>query len=336
MTNWLIQLQDHLGHTTFVAISILASMLLCIRLIPLTTDWMVNASAGLAGKYLGRKQRTLVINASTNNPEMFNMFVSFGLGRLGGLANPLGSNFANLYLMFFVAKAWVVFKWACQARWDRIRAFGALLKREKKLWSWHLGVAFILFVFGSLAYYFMTGIQPFEPALVEPVARTWPYILLGTLSCLLGLLLFRILEKRLKEERGDLYEHIDESAHHPSWTYFFLGTGGLILCCYILNAFFLAWTELYGDFMRNIFGSAIFAGLHYFLGALVTSLPELKVATDNFEHAVTAATDPTKASADLNTALSSASYSNMTNLAISALGGLLVTLLLALGVRFAL
>ena len=78
-----------------------------------------------------------------------------------------------------------------------------------------------------------------------------------------------------------------------------------------------------GTQLQGFLGAAVFAGLHYFVGALVTSLPELKVAVDNYEKL---------SSPDLNTALSSASVSNMTNLAIAILGLMVVGILTACGV----
>ena len=80
------------GQHWFLIQSIILSLIVCRWGIPITTDMMVNASAGLAGKHLGEKNRTLVINASTNNPELANMLVSIGMGRAGGIGNPLGSN----------------------------------------------------------------------------------------------------------------------------------------------------------------------------------------------------------------------------------------------------
>ena len=72
---------------------------------------MVNSSAGLAAKYFGNKSRTLVINASTNNPELVNMVTAFWMRKAGGVANPLGSNLANIYLMYLVAPLYVMLRW---------------------------------------------------------------------------------------------------------------------------------------------------------------------------------------------------------------------------------
>ena len=88
------------GEYWFMVESLALGYVLCFHLIPWTTDTMVNASAGLAAKHFGNKSRTLVINASTNNPELANMVAAFFMRKAGGVANPLGSNLANIYLMY--------------------------------------------------------------------------------------------------------------------------------------------------------------------------------------------------------------------------------------------
>ncbi|WP_287287100.1 hypothetical protein [Okeania sp. SIO2B9] len=93
MDTWIIQLHRSTNEITFLAISALAAIIFCFWFIPIATDTMVNSAAGLAEKYLGKNQRTIVINSSTNNPELFLMLLSLSLGRLGGIATPLGSNF---------------------------------------------------------------------------------------------------------------------------------------------------------------------------------------------------------------------------------------------------
>jgi hypothetical protein len=62
----------------------------------------------------------------------------------------------------------------------------------------------------------------------------------------------------------------------------------------------------------------VFAGLHYVLGAFITSLPELRVATANYRRLTVA---------DMNTALASASYSNFVNIVL-CIGGLAAFLVL--------
>ena len=74
--------------------------------------------------------------------------------------------------------------------------------------------------------------------------------------------------------------------------------------------------------LSAVFGATIFAGLHYFAGALVTSLPEMNVAIKNYGRIT---------GADLNTGMASASASNMTNLSLSAIGCLIAIALLDMG-----
>ena len=145
--------------------------------------------------------------------------------------------------------------------------------------------------------------------------------------CLTALIVFFIFEKRLKKKRGELFEDIDETDHVECWWTFFAGTGGLVIACYLMNSMFLAWGDLYQDQLSAVFGPAVFTALHYFLGSLVTSLPETSVAIRNYRRC----TAP-----DLNTALGSASYSNMSNLAIAAIGAVLGGLLLILGFNLSL
>ncbi|NJK64996.1 MAG: hypothetical protein HC921_21850 [Synechococcaceae cyanobacterium SM2_3_1] len=87
----------------------------------------------------------------------------------------------------------------------------------------------------------------------------------------------------------------------------------------MINSLFIAWTVIYGEALSTLVGPAIFAGLHYVVGAFVTSLPEVVVAVENYEKLT---------SPDLNTAFSSATQSNMTNLVIALIGSLLGALFL--------
>ena len=85
-----------------------------------------------------------------------------------------------------------------------------------------------------------------------------------------------------------------------------------------INWIVLGWvSELYSDSLSQLFGVRIFAYLHYFVGSLVTSLPELTVAT----RALRRDTTPSA-----NLALAGTSVSNATNLAIAMLGILLALL----------
>lgn len=313
------------GSRWFLVESILLALCICRWGIPVTTDMMVNASAGLAGKHFGDKSRTLVINASTNNPELANMLVSIGMTRAGGIANPLGSNFANMYLMFLVAPLWLVLRWTFTGQFSKAATLLRLLASERRLVLSHVAMALLMFAFASLAFWFMTGYHQFAMQTEGVALRPWNMLLLGAAFCVIGVVLFRLWDKSLQRKRPELFDDIEDGDHLECWKTLALGTGGLILVSFLLNGLFLAWSEIYAAALKGLFGSAVFAGLHYFAGALVTSLPELKVATDNYE----------KLSApDLNTALSSASVSNMTNLVIAIVGVALVGLLSAFGVAF--
>lgn len=314
---------DFGGSHWFLIESLILAALICKWGIPITTDWMVNASAGLAGKHLGDKSRTLVINASTNNPELANMLVSLGMGRAGGIANPLGSNFANIYLMFLIAPIWVSLKWMFGGQVSKVRALFQLLHKEKRLVFSHLLMATMLFGFSSVAYWFITGYSQFSPVTEGVELRPAHMLLVGAGVCFVGILIFRVWDLAVKKKRPELFDDIHDDDHSDSWKQFALGTLGLIFVSLLLNALFLAWSDLYGSELRGFLGAAVFAGLHYFVGALVTSLPELKVAVDNYEKL---------SSPDLNTALSSASVSNMTNLAIAILGLIIIGILTAVGV----
>jgi hypothetical protein len=318
-------LAEYGGAHWFLVESLIIALVICKWGIPITTDMMVNASAGLAGKHFGDKNRTLVINASTNNPEMANMFVSMGMARAGGIANPLGSNFANMYLMFIFAPLWVLTKWIFTGQSAKAKVLIKLLFSEKKLVISHLVMAILMFLFASLAYWLMTGYHQFDKQPEGVELKSGHMLLLAAALCVVGVVIFRVWDKKLQKKRPELFEDIEDGDHMECWKSLLLGTGGLILVSFVLNGLFLAWSDVYAVALTGIFGSAVFAGLHYFAGALVTSLPELKVATDNYE----------KLSApDLNTALSSASVSNMTNLAIAAIGVALIGLLSVLGVSF--
>ena len=319
----LVQLHGFVGNGWFLTISFVITAILCLVLIPRTTDWMVNASAGLAGLHFGRHSRTMVINCSTNNPELFAMILALFIGRIGGIANPLGSNFSNIYLMFFVSLFMVTVWWMLTGRFSKTKALCGLIWKEKRLWAWHFIAASFMFLAASTGYWFMTGADQFrifgEPRGTVPGAG-WLFATGGV--CLFALLVFLFFEKRLKRDRPELFEDIDESDHVESWSLFFIGTGGLIVACYLMNSLFLAWGDLYQSQLTVIFGPAVFTALHYFLGSLITSLPETSVAIRNYRRINTA---------DLNTALGSASYSNMSNLAIAAIGAFIAATLLVLG-----
>lgn len=322
-----IELHQLTGTTPFVLITIAIGLLLSLWIIPWTTDLMVNASAGLAGRYLGRKHRTLIINCSTNNPEAGSMLVAMAMGRLGGIANPLGSNLANIYLIFIVAPLWVIARFLVTGRRQQAGAMLKLFASQKKLVAWHLGLACLMWALAFTGYQLMLRLKP-EPEAGGGGTIEVMWILPAVFGLgLAGVLGFVVLDRWLQRRKPGLYEDIDDDEHTESWLRFAAGTVGLVLACYVLNSLFLACSELFADRLSRWVGAAVFAGLHYFLGALVTSLPELTVATKNYARL----TPP-----DLNTAMASASVSNMTNLAIATLGAGIAAIMLIFGAQFVL
>jgi len=325
MDTWIIQLHNSTNETTFVTITALIAVIFCFWFIPTATDIMVNSAAGLAGKYLGKDKRTIVINSSTNNPELFLMLLSLSLSRLGGIATPLGSNFANIYLMFIVAPIIVISKWIFIGKISYVKNFLEIFNKEKMLFLWHLSMSLSMFAFASTAYWCITGKSEFAPLPEGISTRTLPWVVVGGLICLAGVLVFFFYEKEFKKKRPELFDDINADDYTASWWQFIIGTALLILLSYILNTLFIAWTDIYDDLLSKLFGDAVFAGLHYFLGSLISSLPETIVAVKNYERLT---------SPDLNTAMASASQSNMTNLAIGFFGSILASLLLAIGMNY--
>ena len=70
--------------------------------LPWSSDGMADEVSGLVGRHLGRRFRPLAVNAATNFPELLLMLYALALGKWGGIANPLGSNFANIYLVVLI------------------------------------------------------------------------------------------------------------------------------------------------------------------------------------------------------------------------------------------
>ena len=136
---------------------------------------------------------------------------------------------------------------------------------------------------------------------------------------LCGVIIFLIFESKLKKRRPELFEDIDETSFEASWSRFFLGVIMLCLSCYILNDLFAVWTEL---FQNHFVEFSLFPTIHYFIGSLISSLPEMSVAVGNYERL---------SSPDLNTALGAASQSCMTNLLIAGLGSVIALVLSMVG-----
>ena len=315
------------GDHWFLVESVVLGYVLCFYLIPWTTDLMVNASAGLAAKYFGNKSRTLVINASTNNPELANMVAALFMRKAGGVANPLGSNLANIYLMYLVAPLFVMLRWKFKGDTERLQRFKELIRSERKLIYQHLGMAFLMFAFSIAGFWVLTASHPFGGLTEGVQIQPGSFLIAAAVVCVIGIVAFQYWNKRLQERDPELFEAIDDEEHTESWGQFFGGTAGLVLSSFAVNWLFLAWTEIYQAHLTVVLGAAIFTGLHYFVGALITSLPEMNVAVEGYSKATRA---------DLNTALSAASVSNMTNLAIAVLGILLIIALRAMGVELGL
>lgn len=192
---------------------------------------------------------------------------------------------------------------------------------------WHVAVAGMMFLVACVGYRMLTGSYPIggNRAHAEaPVAALEPgRLLTAALLSLLGIAFFIWTDRRMQRQRPELFEDIDDQEHTASWMRFLMGTAGLLIACYVLNCMFSVASNLYGTELTRLVGPFVFTALHYFLGAFVTSLPEMRVAVINYRKAT---------SPDLNTTLASASTSNMSNLAIAGVGCLLAALLLSSGI----
>lgn len=324
MTDLILLIHEHWGAAVFIIFSVISMLGLCFVVIPKSTDMMVDNAAGLTGKYLGNRYRTVVMNASTNNPEAANMIVSMSMARFGGWANPLGSLLANLYLMLFVAPLMVMGRFLFQGKRGELRQFLALFRQEWRLVLWHVLLTVLTYLCGQTALNLMMHRSvlrnpDFTPAL--PAVG----MILGYATAILvaGLVIWTICDRALHKRRPELFHGIDDSEQTDSVKAFLLGTTILIGASWLINGLFLAWTDIYKDALTKAFGDTVFTGLHFILGALVTSLPEVRVAYRYFLKL----TVP-----DLHTALGSATYSNLTNLALCLLGLLVFAALAANGI----
>lgn len=316
VVGYILQLEAAIGPAWFGVLSLLVSFILCFKAIPWTTDLMVNNAAGLAGKFLGRAWRTLVINASTNNPELGAMLVSLSIRRMGGVANPIGSLFANCYLMYLIAPILVSAQFILKGQRDSARRLWRLIWQEKKLVAGHLVLALSGFITGNVVLMLMThgNLSFAEESPPEPYVGTPLFISIGLIAA--ALVAFFLVDSFLRRRRPELFNEIHEDQHDHSILGFVIGTVGLVVSCWFMNALFLSWTELYGQHLKSVFGVLVFTAIHYFIGAIITSLPELLVAMTNYRRLN---------SPDLHTAIAGASYSNFTNLAITLFGLLVFT-----------
>ena len=198
----------------------------------------------------------------------------------------MGSNFANIYLMFGVALGWVLLTLRLSSP-SAFRAFLNLLFQERRLVGWHLLMSGSMFLISCFGYRVLTGKFPIGPG-GEAVAPNPIRILGAAFLCCIGISIFVWRDGILRKQCPELFEDIDEADHAPSWKVFAIGTCGLIFGCYVINVMFVVATDLYTPSLEQVFGKGVFAALHYFLGALVTSLPELSVAIKNYRRVATA------------------------------------------------
>jgi len=322
MDSLLLRIHESAGDIPFIIFMVVVGLFISLRIIPLTTSLMVNSAAGLAGKYLGKQYRTLVMNCSTNNPEFVTMMLALILGGkqgIGGIGTPLGSNFANIYLIFFVAIFWLLLSHWCRDR-NQFHRLLELLRQERKLVAWHMAMSVGMFLLAGFAFRMLTGQYPLGTATTQPETPSGSRIAIAIILCLAGVTIFVWRERALRAKRPDLFDDIDDTGHTASWTRLAGGTLGLMLACYVVNEMFVVSTKLYSTALARVLGPSVFAAMHYFLGALITSLPELNVALYNYRKLT---------SADLNTGLSSASTSNMSNLAVAGIGSAVALFLLS-------
>lgn len=314
-TDFLLKLHDFVGDFPFLCGTLAITLLLCQWVIPMTTDLMTEAAAGLSDHYLGETWRVVIINSTTNIPELFLMLLSlFVFKRLGGIGTPLGSNLANIYLIFLVAPMWLAIKWLIQGKYSQIKQLLTLSTQEIPLIVGHFMMSSVMLGFALVASWLITGICPplYFPDILPLRTKMW--FLSGFLICGIGIVIFFLWDQKLKQNRAELFHDGDQDSFDISWKNFWVGSLGVICCCALLNYFFLAWSELYSSSLRQLFGKGIFTSLHFFAGSFISSIPEITVAIRYYEEIQPNA---------LNTALGSASVSNMTNLAIAGIGSLL-------------
>ena len=285
----------------FPLVSLAAGGLIGWFVLPWSSDGMADEVAGLVGRYFGRRFRPLAVNAGTNFPELLLMLYALALGQWGGIANPLGSNFANIYLVVLIAPIWA-----------QITGPGGgltQLRQEFHLVRKHVLMAVGLWILSRFA---MTGLvesngSPFE----------WSVVQVPLVCCGGGVLFFLWWARRDQRKHPEIYNGDDGFQSPGRWPRLILMLLILSASSAVLNWLFLAGTELYKDDLSHILGRSVFAYLHYFVGGLVTSLPELTVAVRAFRRST---------SSGANLALAGTSVSNATNLGIAMLGILLALL----------
>ena len=269
--------------------------------IPWSSDGMADELAGLVGRKMGRRYRTLAVNAGTNFPELLLMGYALLIGHWGGIGNPLGSNLANIYLVLLIAPLWI-------AVTGPSGGFGRL-KSEFKLVKKHVIAALILWLFATIA---MRSLASDGEGQLQAANAGVSLAL-----CAVGFIGFLFWARRDRRRNPEVYEGDDGFSSAGDFKRLLRMLLVLGISSAAINWIFLAVSELYSDSLSQLFGVRTFAYLHYFVGSLVTSLPELTVAT----RALRRDTTPSA-----NLALAGASVSNATNLGIAMLGILLALL----------
>ena len=200
--------------------------------------------------------------------------------------------------MFGVALGWVLLSMRMRNP-VAFRELCGLLLKERRLVAWHVVMSVGMFAVACFAFRELTGHFPIEGDHADsgPQVLTLSGIMSAMTLCAIGVGVFLWRDSILRKKRPELYDEIDESDHVASWLTFVSGTVGLVFACYVINLVFIVTTSIYGDVLSRLLGGNVFAVLHYFVGALVTSLPELNVAVKNYRRIT---------SPDLNTALASA------------------------------
>ena len=187
------------------------------------------------------------------------------IGEVGRNANPLGSNLANIYLVVLIAPLWIANHriW----RWWKIEV------REFHLVRKHVLIAALgLWIFSTIA---MSGLVESNGSAFDGNAVVQTPLAL----CAAGFIGFPLVGTRIDVEILISTTVMMDSAVLGSLAATAEDVVGLGISSAAINWLFLAVSSCTKIHFSQLFGVRIFAYLHYFVGALVTSLPELTVAT---------------------------------------------------------
>jgi len=229
-----------------------------------------------------------------------------------------------MYLMFGVAPVWVIGKRLLKGDRAGAKDFVKVLWRERRLAAFHFFLSLLMFLVGTASLRLMTrGEDAATPGLGVAAAAALILLVTG---------IFVVADRRLKRRRPGLFDDMDDSEHGRSWPGFLFGTVGVIGACWAMNEMFLAWTDIYGSSLGRLFGPLVFTALHYFLGSIITSLPEMIVAIMHYQKATSR---DSRTVSELNTGLGSVTYSNFVNLVLGLIGILAWVALTAAGASLA-